>query len=58
MASAETLTVDIEGLPNELKEAVQGQLTLRNYANRDVTPAQVRRLFNNAESELRTALEP
>ena len=57
-AWAAALTVKIEGLPKELTEAVEGQLTLQNYANRDVTPAQVRRLFNNAESELRTALEP
>src|SRR6185436_16309418 len=58
VASAAGLTVNIEGLPKELKEAVEGQLTLRNYASRDVTPAQVRRLFNNAEAEIRTALEP
>jgi len=58
VASAAGLSVDIEGLPKELKEAVEGQLTLRNYASRDVTPAQVRRLFNNAEAEIRTALEP
>jgi translocation and assembly module TamA len=58
VASAAGLTVKIEGLPKELQEAVEGQLTLRNYENRDVTPAQVRRLFNNAETEIRTALEP
>ena len=57
-ASAAGLSVNIEGLPQEMKEAVEGQLTLRNYANRDVTPAQVRRLFNNAEGEIRAALEP
>jgi translocation and assembly module TamA len=58
VACAAGVTVNLEGLPEELKEAVEGQLTLRNYANRDVTAAQVRRLFNNAESEIRTALEP
>lgn len=58
VASGAALTVNVEGLPPELKEAVEGQLTLRNYANRDVTPAQVRRLFNNAKAEIRTALEP
>jgi translocation and assembly module TamA len=57
-ASAADLSVKIEGLSEELQEAVEGQLTLRNYANRDVTPAQARRLFNNAEAEIRTALEP
>ncbi len=58
VASAAGLTVTLEGLPKELKEAVEAQLTLRNYANRDVSPAQVRRLFINAEQEIRTALEP
>ena len=33
VASAAGLSVDVEGLPKELKEAVEGQLTLRNYAN-------------------------
>jgi translocation and assembly module TamA len=58
VASAAGLTVNVDGLPKELTEAVESQLTLRNYANRDVTPAQVRRLFNNAEVEIKTALEP
>jgi translocation and assembly module TamA len=58
LAQAAGVTVDIQGLPQELKEAVEGELTLRNYANRDVTPAQVRRLFNTAEGEIRAALEP
>ncbi|MEJ0038777.1 MAG: autotransporter assembly complex family protein [Gammaproteobacteria bacterium] len=58
VASAAGLTVNVEGLPKELKEAVEGQISLRNYASRDVTPAQVRRLFNNAETEIRSALEP
>ena len=58
VASAAGLTVDLEGLPKELKEPVEAGLTLRNYANRDVTPAQIRRLFNTAEQEIKTALEP
>jgi translocation and assembly module TamA len=58
VAAAASLTVNIEGLPKELKDAVEAQVTLRNYASRDVTPAQVRRLFNNAENEIRGALEP
>jgi translocation and assembly module TamA len=58
VASAAGLTVTVDGLPKELKEAVVAQLTLRNYASRDVTPTQVRRLFKNAEQEIKTALEP
>jgi translocation and assembly module TamA len=58
VAAAAELTVTLEGLPKELKEAVEANLTLRNYVNRDVTPAQIRRLFNNAEQEIRDSLEP
>ncbi len=58
VASAAGVTLTLEGLPKELTEPVEAQLTLRNYEKRDVTPAQVRRLFNNAEQEIKTALEP
>jgi translocation and assembly module TamA len=57
-AAAETLSITIEGLSKELTEAVEADLTLRNYTNRDVTPAQIRRLFNTAETEIRKGLEP
>ncbi len=52
------LTVTLEGLPKELKDAIEASITLRHYTNRDVTAGQVRRLFNNAEQEIRTGLEP
>jgi translocation and assembly module TamA len=58
-APAAQLTIDIQGLPqDELRQSVEASLSLRNYLNRDVTPAQVRRLFNTAEQEIRTGLEP
>jgi translocation and assembly module TamA len=57
-AGAAQLTVTIEGLDKELEEAVRTNLTLQNYASRDVTPAQIRRLFANAETEIKAALEP
>lgn len=58
-AHAATLAVTIEGLKDEaMQEAVRSNLTLQNYASRDVTPAQIRRLFNNAEREIKAALEP
>jgi len=41
-----------------MKESVEANLSLRNYIGRDVTPAQIRRLFNTAEQEIRTGLEP
>jgi translocation and assembly module TamA len=57
-AGAAPLTVTIEGLEDNLAEAVRANLTLQNYASRDVSAAQIRRLFNNAEQEIRAALEP
>jgi translocation and assembly module TamA len=58
VASAAELTINIEGLENELKDSVEANLSLKNYLGRDVTPAQVRRLFNTAEEEIRRGLEP
>jgi translocation and assembly module TamA len=57
-APAAELTINIEGLQKELKDSVEANLSLRNYLGRDVTPAQVRRLFNTAEEEIRKGLEP
>jgi len=56
--AAAQLSVNVEGLPKELKEPVEANLSLRNYLDRDVTAAQIRRLFNSAEQEIKTALEP
>jgi translocation and assembly module TamA len=57
-AQAANLTVTLEGIKDELADAVRANLTLQQYASRDVTPAQIRRLFNNAEQEIQAALEP
>lgn len=48
----------IEGLNEELAGAVRSSLSLQHYVGREVTAAQVRRLFKNAEQEAKTALEP
>ena len=56
VADAAQLTVTIEGIKGELADAVRANLTLENYASRDVTPAQIRRLFNGAEKEIQAAL--
>jgi translocation and assembly module TamA len=58
VASAAPLSITIEGVKPELEEAVRANLTLQNYGGRDVTPAQIRRLFNNAQQEIGAALEP
>jgi translocation and assembly module TamA len=58
IAGAATLTINIEGLKDELAAAARANLTLQQYVGRDVTPAQIRRLFNNSEREIQAALEP
>lgn len=57
-ADAVPLTVTIEGIKDELADAARANLTLQNYVTRDVTAAQIRRLFNGAEKEIQAALEP
>lgn len=50
--------VEIEGLDRALAEAAQARIELTQYAGRQVSAAQVRRLFARAEAQIRTALEP
>jgi translocation and assembly module TamA len=57
-AHAGSLGVKIEGLDEEMLEAAYGGLTLNQYVGRDVTSAQVRRLFARGEDEIRETLEP
>jgi translocation and assembly module TamA len=58
IAGAAPLTVTIEGLKDDLADAARANLTLQQYATRDVSAAQIRRLFNGAEKEIQAALEP
>lgn len=58
LAHAAELSVTIEGLNDELREAVQSALVLQQYVDRDPSPAQIRRLFASADGEIRKALEP
>lgn len=55
---AEKLAITVEGLEGEMADAARANLTLQSYVSRDVTPAQVRRLFMRSEEEIRLALEP
>jgi len=50
--------VTIEGLNQELQEAARANLSLQQYAGRDVTPSQIRRLHAAGELEIRKAVEP
>ena len=58
VAGAATLSITVEGLNKDLEDAVRANLTLQNYGGRDVTAAQIRRVFNAAEKEIGAALEP
>lgn len=55
---ASEIRIEIRGIEGEIEEAVRANLELQQYANRDATPAQVRRLFNRADEQIRAALEP
>lgn len=52
------VSITIEGLSDELTQAVRAGLSLQQYVDRDVTAAQVRRLFATAPNEAHAALEP
>ncbi len=48
----------VEGVDDSLKLAVSSGVDISQYANRDVTEAQVRRLYNQAIDQAKSALEP
>jgi translocation and assembly module TamA len=55
-ARAADLNVTIDGLDGALEDAARASLSLSQQ--RDPTPAQIRRLFADGKTEIRTALEP
>ncbi|MDY0064737.1 MAG: autotransporter assembly complex family protein [Steroidobacteraceae bacterium] len=55
---ADRVQVRIEGLDGEMLESARGNLELRQYEDREVSGAQVRRLFARAEEQIQAALEP
>lgn len=57
-AAAARVTVQLDGVEGPLRDAVMASLEIGQYGERDVTAAQARRLFERAEDEARTALEP
>jgi len=57
-AAGARLAVQLEGLDGPLREAALARLELQQYATRDVSPAQARRLYNRAEGQIQAALEP
>lgn len=57
-AHGAALRVSVEGLEQELQDAAFASLSINQYVERDVTAAQVRRLYARGEDEIREALEP
>ena len=57
-ADAARVTTRIEGLDDDLKDAVEDTLDIRRWSKRDVSAAQARRLFERGKAQAAEALEP
>lgn len=57
-AYAGRVTVQLYGVEGPLRDAVLAGLEVTQYAERDVTAAQARRLYEHAQAQARKALEP
>ena len=52
------VSVTLDGVDGPLRDAVLAGLELNQYGTRDVTAAQAHRLYERAEGQVRSALEP
>ncbi len=52
------IVLNVDGVDENLKNAIVASVELSQYAKRDVTAAQVRRLYEKAPDEVRAALRP
>ncbi len=57
-AAAAHISAQVDGIEGLLKDAVVAGLEVAQYGQRDVTAAQARRLYEHAEAQTRSALEP
>jgi len=57
-AHAARVSVELDGVDGVLRDAALAGLELNQYASRDVTAAQARRLYEHADAQVRKALEP
>ena len=55
---AANVEVEVEGLNDEMRDAVRSTLPLVDYGKRDISPAELRASFKNADEQIRKALEP
>ena len=52
------VSVKLDGLDGEMRSAALGAIELEQYTKRDVSHAQIRRLYARAEGQIQSALEP
>ena len=52
------MSVAVEGIEGAELESVRASIELHQYEDRDVSPVEVRRLFERADEQIHTALEP
>jgi len=57
-AYAAGVKIEINGLPEEQSNAIRASLELNNYAERDITPVQLRAAYRDADKQIIAALEP
>jgi translocation and assembly module TamA len=57
-ACADRVRVEIEGVEGDMQESARAASDLHQYEDRDVSAAEVRRLFERADEQIRLALEP
>jgi translocation and assembly module TamA len=55
---AAEVKLDIDGLNDELRDSVKASVQLNDYEKRDASPAEIRRLFEAGDEEIKRALEP
>jgi translocation and assembly module TamA len=55
---AERVAVAVEGVEGDMLESVRASIELTQYEDRDVSPVEIRRLFERADDQARQALEP
>jgi translocation and assembly module TamA len=55
---AERVAVVVEGIEGDMLESVRASIELTKYEDRDVSPIEIRRLFETADEQIHMALEP
>lgn len=50
--------IEINGLPEEQRNAVRASLALNNYDQRDISASELRAAYRDAETQIKSALEP